>query len=138
MLATLARVRKVYGERAQVMADALKREMGDAVTFTQPEGGLFFWAKLTGAGGRSRTPASSRRRAIEQGVAFVPGAPFYATNPDASTFRLSFATLGTEKILEGGEVGEGELTARSSRFLRLNWRLDTSSAMLLSATRSPS
>jgi hypothetical protein len=36
MPATLTRVRKVYGERAQVMADALKRELGDAVTFTHP------------------------------------------------------------------------------------------------------
>jgi 2-aminoadipate transaminase len=101
MPATLARVRKVYGERAQVMADALKRELGDAVTFTQPEGGLFFWARLTGAGGKIRDAGEFAKKAIEQGVAFVPGAPFYATNPDASTFRLSFATAGVESIKEG-------------------------------------
>jgi DNA-binding transcriptional MocR family regulator len=34
-------------------------------------------------------------------VAFVPGAPFFATNPDLATFRLSFATVGLEKIEEG-------------------------------------
>jgi 2-aminoadipate transaminase len=107
MPATLARVRKVYGERAQVMAEALKREMGDAVTFTQPEGGLFFWARLTGAGGKISDAGEFAKKAIEQGVAFVPGAPFYATNPDASTFRLSFATVGTEKIVEGvGRLGK--------------------------------
>ncbi|MFN7713487.1 MAG: PLP-dependent aminotransferase family protein, partial [Curvibacter sp.] len=43
------------------------------------------------------------KRAIEQGVAFVPGAPFFATNPDLSSLRLSFATLGEEKIREGVE-----------------------------------
>jgi 2-aminoadipate transaminase len=37
----------------------------------------------------------------------VPGAPFYATNPDVSTFRLSFATVGVEKIVEGvGRLGK--------------------------------
>jgi 2-aminoadipate transaminase len=107
MPATLARVRKVYGERAQVMANALKREMGDAIEFTQPEGGLFFWARLTGAGGKLNDAGQLAKKAIEEGVAFVPGAPFYATNPDLATLRLSFATVGVEKIEEGvGRLGK--------------------------------
>jgi hypothetical protein len=62
MPATLANVRKVYAERAQAMGEALKRELGDAIEFTQPQGGLFFWARLTGAGGKVKdAPASSRR-----------------------------------------------------------------------------
>ena len=101
MPATLAQVRRVYAERAQAMGRALERELGDAVSFTQPQGGLFFWAKLTGAGGRSRDAGAFAKRAIEQGVAFVPGAPFYAENPDNSTFRLSFATADVGKIEEG-------------------------------------
>jgi 2-aminoadipate transaminase len=44
MPATLDNVRKVYAERARTMGAALKRELGDAVEFTQPQGGLFFWA----------------------------------------------------------------------------------------------
>jgi 2-aminoadipate transaminase len=40
-------------------------------------------------------------------VAFVPGAPFYATNPDLSTLRLSFATADVGKIEEGvGRLGK--------------------------------
>jgi DNA-binding transcriptional MocR family regulator len=31
----------------------------------------------------------------------VPGAPFYAAHPDHATLRLSFATVGVEKIEEG-------------------------------------
>ncbi|MDP3346673.1 MAG: PLP-dependent aminotransferase family protein, partial [Hydrogenophaga sp.] len=47
------------------------------------------------------------KRAIEKGVAFVPGAPFYASNPDHATLRLSFATVGVEKIEEGvGRLGQ--------------------------------
>ncbi|MGE3346827.1 MAG: PLP-dependent aminotransferase family protein [Ramlibacter sp.] len=107
MPATLANVRKVYGERARVMGESLKRELGDAIEFTQPQGGLFFWARLTGAGCKLKDAAELAKRAIEQGVAFVPGAPFYASNPDMSTLRLSFATADVGKIEEGvGRLGK--------------------------------
>lgn len=101
MPATLANVRRVYAERAQAMGAALQRELGDAVAFTQPQGGLFFWARLTGAGGKIRDAGEFAKRAIEQGVAFVPGAPFFARDADVSTFRLSFATADVAKIEEG-------------------------------------
>ena len=101
MPATLAHVRKVYGERAVAMGAALTRELGDAVAFEQPQGGLFFWARLTGAGGKTTDAGEFAKKAIEQGVAFVPGAPFYAANPDMSTFRLSFATADVKKIEDG-------------------------------------
>lgn len=107
MPATLANVRKVYGERARVMGDALRRELGDAIEFVQPQGGLFVWARLTGAGGKVSNGNELAKRAIEQGVAFVPGAPFYATNPDLATLRLSFATADVGKIEEGvGRLGK--------------------------------
>ncbi len=98
---TLAQVRSVYAERAQAMGQALRRELGEAVDFTQPEGGLFFWARLTGAGGKTRDASEFAKRAIEQGVAFVPGAPFYAADPDPASFRLSFATADVARIEEG-------------------------------------
>jgi len=108
MPATLDNVRKTYAERARVMGEAMKRQLGDAVEFTQPQGGLFFWARLTGAGGKVKDAGEFAKRAIAQGVAFVPGAPFYAADPDLSTFRLSFATADLGKIEEGvGRLGKG-------------------------------
>ncbi|MBS0343836.1 MAG: PLP-dependent aminotransferase family protein [Proteobacteria bacterium] len=101
MPATLATVREVYGQRAQAMGAALKRELGDAIEFSQPGGGLFFWARLTGAGGRVADANVFAKRAIEKLVAFVPGAPFFAEKPDLATLRLSFATANVEKIEEG-------------------------------------
>ena len=101
MPATLVNVRKVYGQRAAAMGQALRREMGDAVTFTQPQGGLFFWARLTGINGKMADATAFAKKAIEQLVAFVPGAPFYASQPDLSTFRLSFATADVARIEEG-------------------------------------
>jgi len=101
MPATLAHVRQVYAERAQTMGDALRRELGDAIEFVQPQGGLFVWARLTGAGGKLANGNDLAKRAIDKGVAFVPGTPFFASNPDHATLRLSFATVGADKILEG-------------------------------------
>ncbi|MBI2750346.1 MAG: PLP-dependent aminotransferase family protein [Burkholderiales bacterium] len=101
MPATLAHVRKVYAERALAMGNALRKELGDAIEFVQPQGGLFVWARLTGAGGKVKDGGELAKRAIEKGVAFVPGTPFYATNPDPSTLRLSFATAPVDKIEEG-------------------------------------
>jgi DNA-binding transcriptional MocR family regulator len=101
MPATLAHVRKVYGERAMAMGNALRSGLGDAIEFVQPQGGLFVWARLTGAGGKLASGAELAKRAIDKGVAFVPGAPFYASNPDLSTLRLSFATADVAKIHEG-------------------------------------
>ena len=45
--------------------------------------------------------AGVAKKAIEQGVACVPGTPFYADSPDTATFRLSFATADMGKIEEG-------------------------------------
>ena len=101
MPATLAHVRQVYAERAQAMGNALRKELGDAIDFVQPQGGLFVWARLTGANGKTRDGAEFAKRAIDKGVAFVPGVPFYAANPDPSTFRLSFATADVARIEEG-------------------------------------
>ena len=97
----LSKVRSTYAERARVMAAALQRVLGDAIAFNPPQGGMFFWARLTGANGPERNAAAFAQRAIEQMVAFVPGAPFYAHDPDLSTLRLSFATADAAKIEEG-------------------------------------
>ena len=41
------------------------------------------------------------QKAIEHNVAFVPGAPFFADQPDLASLRLSFATSDLAKIEEG-------------------------------------
>ena len=110
MPATLDEVRRVYARRARTMVEALRRELGDAIEFTAPQGGLFVWARLTGAGGALADAGELARRAIEQGVAFVPGTPFFATDPDKASLRLSFATADEDKIREG--------VARLARALR--------------------
>ena len=86
---------------AQAMGETLREQLGDALAFVQPQGGLFFWARLTGAGSKLQDGNAFAKRAIEQGVAFVPGAPFFCAQPDQATLRLSFATADVEHIREG-------------------------------------
>jgi DNA-binding transcriptional MocR family regulator len=106
MDAALATVRSTYAQRAQTMAAGLKRELGDALEFNAPQGGMFFWARLTGQGGKTQDAADFAKRALEQLVAFVPGAPFFATHADKAALRLSFATADVGKIEEGlGRLG---------------------------------
>jgi 2-aminoadipate transaminase len=98
MDAAMARVRPTYAQRARVMCEGLKNALGDGIEFTAPEGGMFIWARLTAPGADAREFA---KKAIERGVAFVPGTPFFAHDPDHATLRLSFATVDIPKIEEG-------------------------------------
>lgn len=101
MPTALSRVRDAYAKRASLMCGELKKQLGDAIDFTAPHGGMFVWARLTGANGKLANAQEFAKRAIDKGVAFVPGVPFFATNPDTATLRLSFATSDEQKIKEG-------------------------------------
>ncbi len=98
MAGVLAKVRPAYAERAQALCANLKKVLGDSIEFSAPQGGMFVWARLTAPGADAREFA---KQAIERGVAFIPGTPFYAVNPDHATLRFSFATSSVEKIEEG-------------------------------------
>ena len=79
------------------MAASLRRELGNAITFNEPQGGMFFWAKLTGEGGKSSNATDFAKRAIDKLVAFVPGAPFFAHDADRSTFQVELCDGGCEE-----------------------------------------
>ena len=87
--------------RAPVRRAQTNRPPCGATNSIASQGGLFVWARLTGANGKVADGNEFSRRAIEQGVAFVPGAPFYCEQPDPATLRLSFATSDLDKIREG-------------------------------------
>jgi 2-aminoadipate transaminase len=91
-------IRALYKAQRDAMLAALAREMkGLDVQWNAPEGGMFLWARLpAGVDAIALLP-----RAVEKGVAFVPGAAFYADAPDARTLRLSFVTASTEQIATG-------------------------------------
>jgi 2-aminoadipate transaminase len=68
-----------------------------ACRWSVPGGGMFFWLELpAGLDAEALLP-----RAVERGVAFVPGAPFYAGAAKANTLRLSFVTVAPDAIDRG-------------------------------------
>ncbi|GEN07905.1 2-aminoadipate transaminase [Myxococcus fulvus] len=87
----------VYGQRANAMLDALKAYMPQGTSWTHPEGGMFLWARLPpGLSGDTLLP-----RAIDQKVAFVPGSPFFASDPRSEFIRLNYSNRPPELITEG-------------------------------------
>ncbi|GAB2491742.1 PLP-dependent aminotransferase family protein [Pseudoxanthomonas sangjuensis] len=96
-------IRDLYGRQCQYMLDALERHFPAEAQWTRPEGGMFIWVTLPAGIDTGRLLA----KAVEQNVAFVPGAPFFAGPPQANTLRLSFVTVPQEKI----EAGIGKLGA---------------------------
>ena len=88
-------IRALYKRQRDAMAAALTREMkGLDVTFNAPIGGMFMWARLP----EGIDTVKLLPKAVERGVAFVPGMPFYAGVGDARTMRLSFVTASVEEI----------------------------------------
>jgi 2-aminoadipate transaminase len=86
----------VYQQRALALAAALRAELGDRATFTEPAGGMFLWVALDGVDTDALLP-----RAVEQGVAFVPGSVFHVDGRGSGALRLSFATLDPPTLAEG-------------------------------------
>ena len=98
----LPRIRALYRSQRDAMLAALSREMqGLDVQWNSPQGGMFLWARLP----RGVSALDLLPRAVESGVAFVPGAAFYAgdeSGPEAlRTLRLSFVTATVEQIDTG-------------------------------------
>ncbi|OLF08250.1 aminotransferase-like domain-containing protein [Actinophytocola xanthii] len=95
--AHLATLRTEYRTRRDAMIAALPGAVPDGTRWTDPDGGMFIWLHLPGA----VDTATLLRGALREQVAFVPGAPFFATTPDPSTMRLSFTTNTPDQIVEG-------------------------------------
>ena len=91
-------IRALYKHQCEVMLAALSQEMADLdVQWNSPVGGMFLWARLPeGVNAVDLLP-----KAVDKGVAFVPGAAFYADRGDPRTLRLSFVTASEEQIRIG-------------------------------------
>ena len=88
-------IRALYKSQRDAMLAALTREMkGLDMTWNTPVGGMFLWARLP----EGMTAVELLPRAVHKGVAFVPGAAFYADNADPRTLRLSFVTASVDQI----------------------------------------
>ncbi|MET4662747.1 2-aminoadipate transaminase [Streptomyces sp. PvP037] len=95
--AHVARVAAVYGTRRDAMLAGLPDALPDGSAWTRPDGGMFLWARLPD--GHDTTALLPE--VVRHDVAYVPGAPFYAGDPDRATLRLCFVTQTPDEITEG-------------------------------------
>ena len=88
-------IRALYKQQRDAMLAALEREMaGLDVQWNRPAGGMFLWVRLP----EGLDAVQLLPQAVDRGVAFVPGAAFYAEQGDPRTLRLSFVTASVEQI----------------------------------------
>jgi 2-aminoadipate transaminase len=90
-------IRDTYRERRDVMVGAMDGYFPPGVDWTRPEGGLFLWGTVP----EYLDTAEVLKSAIEQKVAFVPGASFFSCGGGNNTMRLNFSNATPEKIQEG-------------------------------------
>ncbi len=91
-------IRALYKSQRDAMLAALQREMaGLDVQWNTPAGGMFLWVRLP----KGVDAVELLPRAVDKGVAFVPGAAFFAGQADPRTVRLSFVTASVEQINTG-------------------------------------
>jgi len=92
-------LRRVYKERRDAMLQAFEDFMPEGTTWTRPQGGLFLWLTLPeGCNTVDLFPI-----AIEEKVAYVPGASFYPKGGPSNTMRLNFSACNPETIRVGVE-----------------------------------
>jgi 2-aminoadipate transaminase len=95
--AHIERVVGLYRHRRDVMHQVMLREFPEAVEYSLPEGGLFFWVKLP-----ERLDAGKLlARAAAESVAFMPGGAFYPNAEPNNEMRLNFSNVSDNDIVKG-------------------------------------
>ncbi len=94
----LNRLVGLYRERRNAMVDALKEFLPTEASWTNPQGGLFLWAKLPDYVDTTEMLAEAINEAK---VSYVPGRAFFADRSGKNCMRLNFSYPDAEEIHEG-------------------------------------
>lgn len=90
-------IRARYKVQRDAMRAALEAHLPAGCRWNVPVGGMFFWVELPeGVDATALLP-----KAVELGMAYVPGAAFFASEPRLNTLRLSFVTAAPAEIERG-------------------------------------
>lgn len=93
-------IRTRYKAQRDAMAASLKAHLPAACRWKVPQGGMFFWVELPdGVDATALLP-----HAVALGMAYVPGAAFFADQARANTLRLSFVTAPPAQIDRGVQL----------------------------------
>ncbi|HYN09828.1 MAG TPA: PLP-dependent aminotransferase family protein [Vicinamibacterales bacterium] len=92
----VARARRIYAERRKILADAIRRELGDAAEFRIPSGGMALWVRFT-------SPENVElwaRRSADRGVWWYTGRRYAFDQKPIPFARFSFAWLNERELPE--------------------------------------
>ncbi|SDE22220.1 2-aminoadipate transaminase [Paenibacillus sp. UNCCL117] len=87
-------IRTQYELRMRQMIDLLQAQNWEDVRWLEPKGGMFVWVEMP----EHIDTTELMKYAVEEGVAFVPGASFYADEPQTNTMRLNFTHTDSEEM----------------------------------------
>ena len=95
----IRQISAAYGSRMHQMEQLLQQRNWQELTWVQPQGGMFLWLELP----EGLDAEALLRSAVTKGVAFVPGAPFFAGTPKRNTARMNFTYTEGERMRQGIE-----------------------------------
>jgi GntR family transcriptional regulator/MocR family aminotransferase len=91
------KVLRVYSERRDCLAEALRTQLGAAAEFSLPQGGLAIWIRFAAG----LDPVAIAAAADRRGAGFMPGVAFFSggeTPPNGA--RLGFASMNEAELVE--------------------------------------
>lgn len=92
----LEHVRRLYSKRRNTMLDAMKAYFPASVTYQIPEGGMFLWLEFS----KEFKTMELLEKSMKEGIIFVPGETFYASNPVFHTARFNFSNTAEDKMMK--------------------------------------
>ncbi len=95
----LVRSRALYRRRRDLLVAAFERTMPAGATWTRATGGFFSWLTLP----EPNDAVEVAKRAVERGVAVVPGVPFFPDGRGERNLRLSYSAVSDDEIATGVE-----------------------------------
>ena len=93
----VARLRSAYREKRDAFLRALDCHLTGKATWTRTAGGMFLLLRLPDG----RSARALLTVALDHGVAFVPGAPFFPAGGGEETMRLNFVSPPLTQIEDG-------------------------------------
>jgi len=95
----IERVRAFYRGKRGILIEELERHFTGKAQWTSADGGLFTFVTMHDG----VDTANRINDAVANGVAYIPGGPFFVDGSGANTMRLTFAKESDERIREGVE-----------------------------------
>jgi len=93
----LPRIRSEYRKKRDIMLDALEENFPKGCSWSRPIGGMFIFIWLP----EQIKTHELLSKAIERGVVYVPGRPFFVDSTGENTMRLSYSYPSEENIRKG-------------------------------------